>query len=251
VPLVDDDDPVVPTRIPRPDDAIAGRPAPWVGVPVARRSGLALDHLLAGLDAAGRGLAVAPPDPASELTGLAPEDAAGLRDSAVLVACFEEHGEARVILTRRSSELRRHRGEVAFPGGRIEAGEPALDAALREAHEEVGLDPALVTPSSWLTPIVTFASSSIIRPFVGALGARPSLRAEPGEVARVFDVAIAELVADGTFHEERWRRPTPRATEGDGRFPISFFEVAGEVIWGATARVLRELCCLAIGVEPR
>jgi len=115
----------------------------------------------------------------------------------------------------------------------------------------VGLDPASVTPAAWLRPIVTFASSSIIRPYVGTLVERPALQAHPFEVDRVFDVAIRELLADGAFHEERWRRPSPRAAEGDGRFPISFFDVGGETVWGATARILRELCCLVCGIEPR
>jgi 8-oxo-dGTP pyrophosphatase MutT (NUDIX family) len=192
---------------------------------------------------------VPPPEPRSELTGIAPDDAAALRDSAVLVAAFEEDGEARVVLTRRAGTLSRHRGEVAFPGGRLDPGEPALAAALREAHEEVGLVPEVVQPRFWLRPIVTFASGSIIRPFVGTLEGRPRLEPAPGEVARVFDVSVSALLDDGTFHEERWRRPTPRPSGAEGTFPIYFFEVDGEVVWGATARILTELCCLVTGTD--
>jgi 8-oxo-dGTP pyrophosphatase MutT (NUDIX family) len=237
-------------RIPRPPDAEPGRPAPWAGLPPAARRGLGLSALVASLERAGRSLADVPPDPRAELTGVAVSDVAALRDSAVLVAAFEEDGETRVVLTRRAGSLRRHRGEVAFPGGRLDAGEPPLSAALREAHEEVGLDPAAVTPVAWLRPLVTFASGSIIRPYVATLAARPALEAAPDEVARVFDVSIAELVADGVFHEERWRRPSPRAAAPDGTFPIYFFDVVGETVWGATARVLVELCCLALAVTP-
>ena len=239
------------TRIPRPVDAVDGEPAPWADVPSEVRGRVAQGTLLAALVAAGRTLDRRPPDPLNELTGQPTTVAATLRDSAVLIACFEEGGEARVVLTRRADTLPRHRGEVALPGGRLEPGESPLDAALREAHEEVGLDPASVTPAAWLRPIVTFASSSIIRPYVGTLVERPALQAHPFEVDRVFDVAIRELLADGAFHEERWRRPSPRAAEGDGRFPISFFDVGGETVWGATARILRELCCLVCGIEPR
>jgi 8-oxo-dGTP pyrophosphatase MutT (NUDIX family) len=238
-------------RIPRPPDATPGRPAPWADVPPPARRGLGLDALRAALDGVGRSLEVAPPDPLHELTGLDAATSAGLRDSAVLVAAFEEDGEARVVLTRRSDTLRRHRGEVAFPGGRLEPGEAPLAAALREAHEEVGIAPDAVHPVGWLRPIVTFASGSIIRPYVGALDARPELRAQPEEVDRCFDVSIRELLDDGVFREERWRRPSRRAVEGDGTFPIFFFEVAGETVWGATARILTELCCLVVGVATR
>jgi 8-oxo-dGTP pyrophosphatase MutT (NUDIX family) len=238
-------------RIPRPADAEPGRPAPWSGLPATSLEGLGLPVLRTALGAAGRSLAVAPPDPLDELSGLDATTSARLRDSAVLVVAFEEDGEARLVLTRRAETLRRHRGEVAFPGGRLEPGESPLAAALREAHEEVGLDPRLVTPLGWLRPIVTFASGSIIRPYVATLEARPTLRAQPEEVERCFDVAIRELLVEGVFHEERWRRPSPRAGSGEGTFPIFFFEVAGETIWGATARILTELCSVVVSAAVR
>ncbi len=239
------------SRIPRPPDAAPGRPAPWADLAPSRRRGLGLRALRAALDAAGRSLDVPPPDPLDELSGLDAATSARLRDSAVLLAVFEEGGEGRVVLTRRADTLRRHRGEVAFPGGRLEPGEAPLAAALREAHEEVALDPRAVLPIGWLRPIVTFASGSIIRPYVGVLDGRPTLRAQPEEVERCFDVALCELLDDGVFREERWRRPTPRVLDGDGTFPIFFFEVAGETVWGATARILTELCSLVTAVAVR
>jgi 8-oxo-dGTP pyrophosphatase MutT (NUDIX family) len=238
-------------RIPRPSDAAPGRPAPWSGLPAASREGLGLTALRAALETSRRSLEVTPPEPLDELSGLDVTTTERLRDSAVLVAAFEEDGEARLVLTRRADTLRRHRGEVAFPGGRLEPGESPLAAALREAHEEVGLDPRAVSPLGWLSPIVTFASGSIIRPYVATLKGRPTLRAQPEEVERCFDVAIRELLDDRVFHEERWRRPSPRAGSSDGTFPIFFFEVAGETIWGATARILTELCSLVVGVTGR
>jgi 8-oxo-dGTP pyrophosphatase MutT (NUDIX family) len=250
VPSIDDAAPAVP-RIPRPPDVEPGRRAPWARLPAPARSSIGLASLRAALLAAGRGLDVAAPDPVDELTGVADDRVAELRDSAVLLAVFEERGEARVVLTRRSAALRRHRGEVAFPGGRLDPGEPPLDAALREAEEEIGLDRRRVRPVAWLRPIVTFASGSIIRPFVGELDARPPLRPAPDEVARVFDVSLTELLADGAFHEERWRRPSPRAAAADGTFAMYFFDVDGETVWGATARVLTELCTLAVGLTPQ
>ncbi len=239
-----------PSAIPRPGDVRPGRPAPWEHVAPAARSGLRLDGVRATLQAAGRSLDTAPSAPFDELTGADAAASAGLRESAVLIALFEEDAETRVVLTRRSTRLRRHRGEVAFPGGGLDEGESPLGAALREAHEEVRLEPSEVEVIAWLRPIVTFASGSMISPFVGALGARPTLRAQPEEVDRVFDVSLRELLDDGVFREEQWRRPSPRASD-DGYIPIYFFEVADETVWGATARILTELCCLVVGVPLR
>jgi 8-oxo-dGTP pyrophosphatase MutT (NUDIX family) len=163
-------------------------------------------------------------------------------NSGVLAALFEEDGEARVILTRRSVDLRTHQGQVSFPGGRIDEGEDAVAAALREAFEEVGLDPALVTTVGWLHPLMTMVSSSFILPVLGTVAERPTLVANPSEVERIFDVALSELADPELFHEERWRIPG-RDIEGsaDNSFPVWFFEISGELIWGATARMLFEL----------
>jgi 8-oxo-dGTP pyrophosphatase MutT (NUDIX family) len=166
--------------------------------------------------------------------------------NAVLLALFEEHGEARVVLERRSNALRRHRGEVSLPGGRIEPGESPVDAALREAHEEVGLDPSSVEIVGWLTPLRTYSGASVIHPFVGVLAARPSLDVEPAEVAYAFDVGVGELLGEGVFREEQWRRDADGAA---AYVAIYVFEAGGETIWGATARILAELCAL-VGAAP-
>lgn len=239
-----------PQVVPRPSTARPGRPAPWEGVAPAARRGLSLGVVEAALDRAGQSGAVPPPGdgPHPFDTAPPPEPVAS---SAVLVALYEEGGEARTVLTRRSATLRAHRGEVSFPGGRVDPGESVADAARREAAEEVALDPASVRLVGWLHPVLTYSSSSLIVPVVGVLDARPTLVANPDEVARAFDVALADLVADGTFHEERWSipgRPVPGSP--DGSFPIWFFEVAGETVWGATARMLFELLCLVLGVDP-
>jgi 8-oxo-dGTP pyrophosphatase MutT (NUDIX family) len=154
-----------------------------------------------------------------------------------------------VILTRRALSLRHHKGEIALPGGRCDEHESAVATALREAHEEVGLAPSLVTPLAWLSPLVSFASSSAIWPVVGTLKERPLFAINEAEVDRVFTVALKDLVAEGAFVEERWRRSEPRlGADADGSFAIYFFKVPGDVIWGATARVLTELLCHVTGV---
>ncbi|MGH9017727.1 MAG: NUDIX hydrolase, partial [Acidimicrobiales bacterium] len=165
--------------------------------------------------------------------------------SAVLAALFEERGEARVILTRRAAHLRAHRGEVSFPGGRLDRDETPEDGARREASEEIGLDPAAVTPVGRLTAVTTFLSGSTITPVVGLLGARPALVASPGEVEHVFDVALAELADPGIYREEWW---TVRAGTDAPPFPVWFFELPDDTVWGATARMLVELLHLVLDV---
>ena len=159
--------------------------------------------------------------------------------AAVLVALFEEGGEARVLLTRRSTQLRTHRGQVSFPGGRIDHGEDAVAAAVREAFEEIGLDPAAVRPAGFLTPAFAFASGDPITAVVATLPGRPRLVANPSEVDRVFDASLADLAAHCTV--ERWSEPDLPA------FFMYFFAVEGETVWGATARMLVDLLTVVLG----
>lgn len=242
-----------PQVIPEPEVVQAGSPAPWAALAASKRADLTLRVVESGLRRANRLLTTnPPPDQPEELLIVADASPVPITlRSAVLVALFEEEGETHVILTRRSLSLRHHRGEIALPGGRSEGNETATATALREANEEIGLDPELVAPIGWLSPIVTFASGSSIWPIVGFLTSRPPLRIDPAEVDRVFAVTLAELAAEGAFVEERWRRAAPRpGADEDGYFPIQFFRVPDDVVWGATARVLTELLCLATGV-PR
>jgi 8-oxo-dGTP pyrophosphatase MutT (NUDIX family) len=226
--------------IPRPEQHRPGSAAPWADLPVERRTKITLDRIR-------RALGQGRPGPTGEPWRSLVAEA---RPAAVLVPLFEEDGEARVVLTVRSDQLRSHRGEVAFPGGRLEAGESAVDGALREATEEVDLDPSLVTVIGQLTAMPTVASNSVMTPVVATLDHRPTLEASPAEVNRIFDVALAELVADGAFHEEWWSVPDRLGASGlpGDEFPVWFFDVADETVWGATGRTLMELICLVLSV---
>ncbi|HEY5023483.1 MAG TPA: CoA pyrophosphatase [Acidimicrobiales bacterium] len=231
--------------IPRPARAYAGAPAPWGALEPTERRGIELSRVRAAVEAHHRGLEAVErvtfdgfPDPGAP--------------SAVLVPLFEHEGETRVVLTRRAAHLRTHTGEVSFPGGRLDGGETPEAGALREAAEEVGLDTSDVKVVGRLTPLVTFSSSASITPVVGLLPARPRLVANPHEVEHVFDVALAELAADDVFREERWVVPgrlMPVADSGaDGSFPVWFFELPHDTVWGATARMLVELLRLVLDV---
>ncbi len=170
-----------------------------------------------------------------------------LRASAVLVAITDGSDGAEVLLTRRSEALRSHRGEISFPGGRVDAGETFEAAALREAHEEVALDPSVVQLRGRLDPISTMVTRSFIVPVVATVDHKPTLRPAAHEVERIMWVPLAELARADTFREEIW-------DFGGERRPIFFFELDDETIWGATARMLHQLLRVALGVdgpEPR
>lgn len=153
--------------------------------------------------------------------------------AAVLIPLFETDGDVSVILTKRPDTMPSHQGEIAFPGGKHD---PAVDndlraTALREAREEIGLDPDAVEIVARLEGIGTVASRFTITPFVGFLAGRPLLTPDPREVVRVFEVPLSELMADGVFREERW--DTWR-----NDLDIHFYELVDETVWGATARIL-------------
>ncbi|MGH9223481.1 MAG: NUDIX hydrolase [Acidimicrobiales bacterium] len=150
--------------------------------------------------------------------------------AAALVAAFEEDGQARVVLIRRATGLALNPGEMAFPGGKVEPGEAMVDAALREATEEVGLDPSAVEVVGWLDRVTGRQSGSVVLPVVGLLQARPVLIPAAAEVDEVSDIALSALLS--CCSTEVW-----------GERDMYFFEAGQDIIWGLTARVLYQLLC--------
>jgi 8-oxo-dGTP pyrophosphatase MutT (NUDIX family) len=161
----------------------------------------------------------------------------------VLVVVFEESGDADVVLTRRSSLLRTHTDEICFPGGRLEPNETPAEAALREAYEEVGLDPAGVEVLGSLTPLSTVSSRTGLFPVVGLVPGRPALSPNPAEVARAFTVSLAELMVPSVYHQEWWGH-------GESARAVHFFELPGETVWGATAKILVDLLDRVVSIPP-
>jgi 8-oxo-dGTP pyrophosphatase MutT (NUDIX family) len=159
---------------------------------------------------------------------------ADARPSAVLIALAEGARGVEVLLTKRSMALRSHRGEISFPGGRIDVGESPIDAALREADEEVGLDGTLVEFHGELDHVSTFVSKSYIVPLIASLPSPVELVPASPEVDAVIWVPIAELTRHDVYREERWGSPPLDR-------PIHFFELPDDTVWGATARMLFEL----------
>jgi 8-oxo-dGTP pyrophosphatase MutT (NUDIX family) len=164
--------------------------------------------------------------------------------SAVLIPLYEDDQDVHVVMTRRAPHLRKHRWEVAFPGGRHDDTDPTLWAtALREANEEIGLDPALPRRIGELDSFVTVSSVSLVNPHVAVLPGRPTdLVAAPDEVEAILHVSLAELMLDEVYREELW-------PIGEMYRPITFFELVGDTVWGATAAMLRQLLAIATGIE--
>ncbi|MGI9019720.1 MAG: NUDIX hydrolase [Solirubrobacterales bacterium] len=138
-----------------------------------------------------------------------------------------------VVFTERRGDLRRHAGEISFPGGRRDGSEEELLAtALREAHEEVGLEPSDVELLGALPPIGTFVTSYKVHPFVGAIPDASELQPNPAEVASVLRFRVSEL--RGAYEMRRLvRMGVP--------FRTPTYQMGEHLIWGATARILGEL----------
>jgi 8-oxo-dGTP pyrophosphatase MutT (NUDIX family) len=163
---------------------------------------------------------------------------ADIRHAAGLLLLFPDDTERpHVVLTVRAETLGRHGGQVSLPGGVIEPGESFAHAALREAHEEIALDPRLVRIAGALTPIDIPVSGFRLHPIVGLCDTRPALSPAEGEVARILDIALDVLMAPGCVAQ------TTREREGQ-RIDVPAFCVADEEIWGATAMVLAEFLSL-------
>jgi 8-oxo-dGTP pyrophosphatase MutT (NUDIX family) len=157
----------------------------------------------------------------------------GTTRSAVLVTLAQREGRLCSVFTRRPDDMRRHAGEISFPGGRLEPEDDSLvDTALREAQEEIGLDPAGVTILGGLQPTPTIATNYAIYPFVGAIGSDLEWLPSPDEVAELIELPLT-AVRDGYARRRLIRRGIPIRTDT--------YVVGDHLIWGATARILGDL----------
>jgi 8-oxo-dGTP pyrophosphatase MutT (NUDIX family) len=153
--------------------------------------------------------------------------------AAVLVPLYQDSREWHLLFTRRTDDVDVHRGQVSFPGGRIEDGdESAAQAALRESKEEIGLQPGDVTILGELNPLMT-VSQFVVTPVVGTFPWPYPLKANTSEVARCFGVPIKWL-AEPSNLEVEYRQPMVPGP----KIPVYYFKAYDdEVIWGVTARI--------------
>ena len=169
---------------------------------------------------------------------LSTEDALGLEvrgaiNAAVLVPLYLDRGRLHAVFTRRQDDLRRHAGEISFPGGRYDEGEPDLRAtALREANEEIGLPNDAVEIVGALQPTPTIATGYAVYPFVGLIEAGRTWTPSANEVAEVLELPLDELLS-GYARRRLVRRGVPIRTDT--------YVLGENLIWGATARILADL----------
>ena len=147
----------------------------------------------------------------------------------VLIVLFDHAGQSHLVLTKRTEYPGHHSGEVSLPGGRHEASDPDLRAtALRETHEEVGIAPATLQTLGPLDDVETRVSGFTVQPWVAHHpGGRPVMTPDPGEVARVMEVPLADLLA------------ADQLLPPDPQFGVLRYPLLGEDVWGLTARILR------------
>jgi 8-oxo-dGTP pyrophosphatase MutT (NUDIX family) len=149
--------------------------------------------------------------------------------AAVLVPVLAAAPELRLVFTKRTDTLSRHAGEISFPGGLADEGEPPAATALREAEEELGLEPSEVELLGALPAVHTHVSGIMIVPFVGMLWRDPAFTPNADEIDQVLEFPLRDLAASGAEQE----------LEHEGqRFHTFVYDMSGHVIWGATARIL-------------
>jgi 8-oxo-dGTP pyrophosphatase MutT (NUDIX family) len=168
---------------------------------------------------------------------------ARIRNAAGLLLLFPHDDRAHVVLTQRSHTLERHSGQISLPGGVVDPGETFERAALREAHEEIGLAIENVSVLGALTPLDIPVSGFRLHPIVAAVPARPVLKPSDDEVARIVEVGLDELLHPASFART--------VKERDGiKIAVPTFQIDDVEIWGATAMVLAEFLAL-LGWRPQ
>lgn len=169
------------------------------------------------------------------------------RQGSVLIALYPRDGQLWLPLTRRSAHLAHHKGQISFPGGRREDGDASLwQTALREAHEEIGLEPSALELLGELSELYIAASHFCVVPHVGVLAGPPVFRMDPLEVDGLIEMPLGLILDPHAKREETWEwrgRPTQ----------VPYYSYGDHVIWGATAMMLSEFESLlrqAVRLEP-
>src|SRR5690349_8021663 len=156
----------------------------------------------------------------------------GAKDGAGLLLVYPHNETLHVTLTVRGSGLRNHTGQVSLPGGRVDAGETFEAAALREATEEIGIDPSTVELLGRLTPLHIPVSGFLLHPIVGYTSMRPAFQRAEWEVARIIEAPVS-LLADPSVIKREIRTRAANGQTVDVNVP--YFDIDGEKVWGATA----------------
>jgi 8-oxo-dGTP pyrophosphatase MutT (NUDIX family) len=159
------------------------------------------------------------------------------RDAAVLILIYPISPTLHLVLTRRTETVQNHKGQISLPGGAHEGAESLQQTALREAHEELAVDPAGLEILGSLTPLYVGVSDYLITPVVALTAHRPDFHPDPVEVVEAIDMPLALLLDPGARREEDWQ------IRGF-TVHVPFFAVGPHKVWGATAMILAELAAL-------
>ncbi|RVU37672.1 CoA pyrophosphatase [Rheinheimera riviphila] len=154
-------------------------------------------------------------------------------NAAVMLLLWPEQQQLQLLLTRRAMHLRHHPGQISFPGGRIETGETAVDAALRETEEEVGVSAATIKILGSL-PAMSTSTGFVVSPWLGLLGEPPTLRLQTTEVAAAFSLPLSYALSN-EYRKQRWFSQPYRQQQ------LHFLPFQDQLIWGATAAILHQL----------
>ena len=165
----------------------------------------------------------------------------GAKNGAALLLVYPHDETLHVALTVRGAQLRNHTGQVSLPGGRVDEGETFEAAALREATEEIGVDPTMVDVLGRLTPLHIPVSGYVLHPIVGFAPMRPAFQRAEWEVARIIEAPVS-LLADPSVVKREIRTRIVKGQSIDVDVP--YFDIDGEKVWGATAMVLAEFCAI-------
>lgn len=153
--------------------------------------------------------------------------------AAILLLVYPVDGRPHLLFTRRTEKVLHHPRQISFPGGHREQGETAVETALREAEEEVGVRPGDVRILGELTPLYIPPSNYCVYPIVGVAGIRPDFRPAPLEVAEILEIPLLHLLSPESRRTENWN-------VGGLEMTVPHFVFMADKIWGATAMVLAE-----------
>lgn len=157
----------------------------------------------------------------------------GVVVAAVLVPLFFDDGQLHVLLTQRSELVEHHKGEISFPGGKLDAGDADLvSCALRETEEEIGVSPQDIRILGELDDFYTVATGFLVVPFVGTIPYPYNFRTSPREINRLLGVPLEVFFDPSRCSEYMW-------TSNGKQFPVTAYQWSGYTIWGATARILK------------
>jgi 8-oxo-dGTP pyrophosphatase MutT (NUDIX family) len=156
------------------------------------------------------------------------------KPGSVLILLYEENGVIKLPLTKRATYKGAHSAQISFPGGKAEAGENAIQTALREAEEEIGVHQPDVKVIGQLSDFNVIPSNFIVTPIVGALNYVPVFKPDPREVDKIIYAGLTDLIRDDAVYEEE--------ILAGGLYPMiaPHFLIEGEIVWGATAMMLNE-----------